>query len=403
MTLVRSQAGETQAGKLTREQVIEALKEYARLYGPHFTAAAFNPATARWQDRPELADQYLQGRPDGRLWPSLNAIKKLFPTPEHPKGSFNEARKAAGLPVNAVGPRREKGKHRPIRDVRIERVYVQTEGKQTAWLRRELSAQERRRERLEGQLEHAKADLATARAAASDVVRVDSDRVRELRERLADESGRRRQVQRELHNAERREIRARAREDSLRAGMRGNSAMVREIERLTERLAFAQEQISKLKTGATPYGVHAEPPREVVREVRVPDERTAHRLERAIGQLEELRRDLAQAREERDDLADRLDTIRADAIAQAAADQRVQEAERTAAKAESKQAELAALVTGERRKLTVRELADLRRDGAAGRPMFERAVIKALRAKPGDLHNALTEAIREGLAWRDRL
>jgi hypothetical protein len=116
MAIVREQAGDTQ--RRTREDIIEALRRYESLHGPSISAS-FNPATARWCDRQDLRDIYYG--PTGP-WPSLNSIRDLF-------GSFNAAREPAGLPVNRPGParRRKTGEHGPVRGVRVERVYVQSD------------------------------------------------------------------------------------------------------------------------------------------------------------------------------------------------------------------------------------------------------------------------------------
>lgn len=105
---------------LTREAVVEALQLYGELYGPDFPQSAFAPSQAKRNGRPELVDLYYKGRPDGRRWPSLNAIKDKF-------GTWNAARGAAGFPPNSTGPasgRRKPGEAEPILNIRERLVYV---------------------------------------------------------------------------------------------------------------------------------------------------------------------------------------------------------------------------------------------------------------------------------------
>src|SRR3954453_8440117 len=82
----------------TRDRIIQELRDYAELYGPDFTTAAFNPSVAKWRDDPESRERYLKGNPKtGEPWPALNTIRKMF-------GGFNAARVAAGLQPNTPGP-----------------------------------------------------------------------------------------------------------------------------------------------------------------------------------------------------------------------------------------------------------------------------------------------------------
>src|ERR1700758_999100 len=94
--IVRDYAGDTRKGR-SRTYYIEALREYARLFGDDFPQSAFAPSQAKRNGRPDLVEVYYQPRPSGGNWPSLNAIKLHF-------GSWNEAREAAGFPPNQTGP-----------------------------------------------------------------------------------------------------------------------------------------------------------------------------------------------------------------------------------------------------------------------------------------------------------
>src|ERR1700752_4337498 len=121
MTVLRANAGGRQ-GVRTREDITEALREYAARYGQP-TTASFNPSTAKWRDDALAVERYYAGRLDGRPWPSLNCIK------DHFGGRFNDALEAAGLPRNRPGPQsgRPAGLHRPNREVREHRVHVPDE------------------------------------------------------------------------------------------------------------------------------------------------------------------------------------------------------------------------------------------------------------------------------------
>jgi 5-methylcytosine-specific restriction endonuclease McrA len=147
----------------TRDRLIDALRRYAELYGPAFTASAFSPSTAKWRDDDdETVERYYRGDPvTGEPWPSLNAIKSKF------GGSFNEARVAAGLPANRPGPSRRKrpdGAHRPVRDVShanaTRTVFVEKKGvddERVAALERRLELAQQRARRLEEALERSRA------------------------------------------------------------------------------------------------------------------------------------------------------------------------------------------------------------------------------------------------------
>lgn len=161
----------------TRERVIQALQDYAEVYGPYFTAAAFSPSTAKWRDELELVDRYRKGNPlhGNKPWPSLNAIKDKF------DGSFNTARVAAGLEPNRPGPsrfhqKRPAGKHAPNRVIR-DRVIVLPPKKSLDALKRADRAEaragkaEREVARLTSELEKARDRIDELEQAAVNLVR----------------------------------------------------------------------------------------------------------------------------------------------------------------------------------------------------------------------------------------
>lgn len=389
-----------------REFYLNAGREYIRRYGADaLTAAAFNPAAAKRGGRPDLVDRYYAGREDGTAWPSLNAIKKSF-------DGFTKFREELGLPPNSTFPkggRRPAGTAEPILEVRERRVIVP--GEQTVWLTRQLHAAERRAARAEERLETEK----------SRVVEVPEDQTRlvsALRNRLADERSRRKDLKRELHNAVRREDRARMRAEIAAGGE--DPATLREVDRLTDLLAEAEGRIRALE--ATPAGTKVVVQREIVheaepeirtrtvtrtRKVTVPDEKSLRRAERAESRLADLREDLEGVRATRDDLADRLATIRREAVAEALTNQRVRSAEDRAAKLEKQLALQGELLVGQRRALSEEEIESLRRDGPAGEVLFARAVKKVSRAWNAgsrvDTRAALYESMSAAKNWMDRL
>ncbi len=84
----------------TRTDIIEAITEWAALYGEPPRAADWNPSAARWSAATWRIARYCNGRPDGTAWPSLNSAKALF------GGSLNAALEASGFEPNKPGPKR---------------------------------------------------------------------------------------------------------------------------------------------------------------------------------------------------------------------------------------------------------------------------------------------------------
>lgn len=398
MTTSLRQAARGGVPARSRDYYLEAGSEYVRLYGAdQMTAASFSPPAAKRGGRPDLVERYYKGRtcadgswPDGDpvAWPSLNAIKKAF-------GSWNAFRDALELPANTTVPmrgRRKPGEAEPILNVRDRRVAAPSAGN-TTWLRRQLEKAERRAERLAEELdaEKSKNDAETPREV-------------ELRRRLSDEAHRRKDVQRELHNAVRREARARA--TSARGDRRQDAAALREVDRLTQRLVVAQDRIRDLSTAETlrPQPKPKEKTRTRTVTKTVQDAVLLRNLERLEAQVTELRASAARSEAARAELAERLATIRRDAISRAVATQRVQVAERRVTEVEKRMAEQAEVLVGERRQLTNEEIARLRRDGPAGDVLFIGAVKKIGRAEGKAARKlAIYNALIEGYSWMETL
>lgn len=377
---------------------LDAGHEYVRRYGAdQLTAAALNPASAKRGGRPDLVDRYYAGREDGTAWPSLNAVKLNF-------DSFVAYREALGLPPNSTGPargRRKAGEAPPILDVRERRVVVP--GEQTSWLRKQLERAERRALRAEEKLEAEKRESGSLPAEHERLVK-------SLRNRLADEKSRTRDVRRELFNATRREERARARAEIVD---KRDPRTLREVDRLTDRLANALARVRELENSPRTKTVVQNSKPEVrvrtrTRTVEVVDEKSLRRAERAEKRAHELAEELSAVREARNDLADRVATIRREAVAEAVINQRVRVAEARVQKVEKLLEDQAALLVGERRRLTSQEIASLRRDGPAGYVVYARAVKHVARVNaevgPGEeLKAALRESMSAGLNWIDRM
>ena len=108
-----TRAGATPGGlnarqaRWTRDDIIDAIKEWAALYGEPPRAADWNPSAARWSAAAWRIDRYRKGRPDGTPWPSLNRAKAPF------GGSLNAALAAAGFEPNKPGPKGPAAPARP--------------------------------------------------------------------------------------------------------------------------------------------------------------------------------------------------------------------------------------------------------------------------------------------------
>lgn len=342
----------------TPERIIDALTRYERAYG-RVTSACFNPATAKWAARQDLIDRYYG--PDGP-WPSLNTIRSAF-------GTFNAARVAAGLTPNKPGPRRKQGEAAPIRDVKVQRVFIPSEAGKNA-SRRVIAAQERalaaerradlaieRMRRVEA--EHP-AEVRTITKVKTRTVR-DTRTVERLRAKLADAEAAHRALAEQLRAERKTDARDRAEIENARAEARESAADAK----------------AALDAG----------------------KRTSDRLAASVARAERLSDDLDAARAAVAGV--RADAVEADLVRKAEA--RADAAEVRAARAEREMAEQGATVTGEQRRLTADEMTELRRDGPAGPAVMADALKRLARARreAGDLDAALVDVARAAIGWRD--
>ena len=286
MTALRETDGRL-VGTLTRDDIDRSLRDYVQLHGEYFTSAAFNPATAKWQDRRELIERYYAGNAlrGGRPWPSLNSIRKVY-------GTFNAARLAIGLPVNTPGPargRRAAGRHAPIRDVRIERVFVQTDHQKQLAARlsraesRALRAEERladlreRAERAEAKFAQARdrnlalRDAGAVEARPATITKTKTVRVRDertverLRSQLADEKAARRATADQLKatTTDRDRLASEVENARSEAALAAREALdaTRATDRASDRLAavegpyIAPTRRARSRTGTCPRGI----------------------------------------------------------------------------------------------------------------------------------------------------
>lgn len=381
MSTVRAKVADGRhVGALTRDDVIEALREYGRLYGPAFSQGAFNPATAKRNGWPELVDRYYKGRPDGRPWPSLNAIKTKF------GGSWNEARAAAGFDPNPTGPaggRRKNGEAKPILDVRERLVYVPNEktkqlAEKVSRLHDRVRSLTEQRDRLREKVRNLR-DRPTEKVVREKVVREpaktktktitktvkvrDERALERLRSKLADEQAIRRAV-----------------EDQLRAEQTAHR-------RDKGDLATNSERIDELKSE--------------VKEATRERDRALDRLTASQQLVSDLHSEVEKAREKALGAAEAA----AESTLVHRAEVRAEAAETRAARAERQMAEQGAAITGERRRLRPDELAELRSNGPAGPSVMADALKQLAKARSGhgDLGAALTVVASAAVQWRDRL
>jgi hypothetical protein len=372
-------------GALTRDEAIDALREYARLYGPDFTQAAFNPANARWQKRPDLIERYEAGRPDGRPWPSLNALKSTAPDE-----SFSRLRELAGFKRNKPGGAASRRSTVPTDDEMPDRRVIvraiRTPDAHADMLNRELRKATEREQT-------AKRLLAESRR-----------EVKRLRERKPERElvVRDRPVTRVVEKTKTKTVKvrddralkaAREQRDAWRADAtsmsRARDTALREAERLRDRLADMAATLDEERAEAATSMSAAYD--------------TSNRLTAAERRVEALTAELADVRAESIEAVERasaLELVRA-------AERRVEAAELRAVKAERVAAEHGAAVTGELRTLTSHELAELRSSGPGGESVMTAALKGLATARrmntPGKMSMALWDVARAALTWRDRL
>lgn len=385
-------------GAFTRQDAIECLQEYGRLYGPDFTAAAFNPATARWQRHPEFIERYERGRPDGRPWMSLNAIKKLFPTEDSPRGSFDAARVAAGFSVNTTGPRRRKSAdipaeipHVPARVVTRITDRSAKLSKEVARLREQLARSQERADRVTAELRSRRKVKPETRVIERTVpVAVADDKALAMLQEMLDEC-----------SAERDALASRVADltdqtEALQAAL-GRAAQTDRV--FAEQTALvAQLRVEQRETRETIKAEHdrALEAEKIVREL--------------TGTAEQLRSMVDAAQLEREQTRERLlaaedGTLASFRVAQA--ESRADAAEKRAQRAERQSIAHAEAATGKLRPLTQAELQELRRTGPSGPSVFARALKRLAKARSnpggGALHNALDEIMRAAKSWQDVL
>lgn len=398
----------------TRGSVEQHLRDYTDLYGPHWTAAAFSPSTAKWRDDPVSIERYYAGNPrTGMAWPSLNTIKTFF------DGSINHAREAIGLERNTPGPakhRRAAGVAAPQRDVRerVHRVVVErtadnrlpeslsSDGKVRTVVERVVETVEipapgdrklrRQTERAEARLAQATERLREARARARDAKTRATGalaRVRTLEGRLRVSEDAARALRLALNDAEA----ARSRDgeglaNKLMAEMTGRAA---DASRAQERegelhaaLVEAEARVAEL---------------EGVVELVDRDE-----LARAATEVEQARGRVAEA------AAGRRDAEAAQGRAvreRRAAVARAEKAERAAASEKAMRSKLQATLTGHTRRLSPSEVEALREKGPQGPAVFGDAVKAVVKAQAKGEREALRAALRRAasaaIAWSDRL
>lgn len=383
MTTSATKARGVRQGTYDRDKIIRALRRYAELYGPDFTAAAFSPSTAKWRDEPEWIDRYYAGDPDGiGAWPSLNAIKREF------EGSFNAAREAAGLPANRPGPsqrpKRAAGEHAPVRDVShvgaTRTVYVEKDSERTQGTLRRL---ERERDRARARVEVLEERLARRAPAAKTKTTTKTVRV-------TDDAA---------------VTRARREADRAAASLADARVTVDEFKR----------DVSEARTSATRAASRAERAEAKVTEIREERRSLAAALKRADDRAAAAERMLAQAEAREAALRAAPTVIEKDAPEQAEIDSAREEA-RTArlaareselarATAEREYRELAVAARGDERKLTKAELAELRAGGPSGSAVLAAALREVAKAGPNKtkLGAALLKVASAAIRWRDAL
>jgi hypothetical protein len=385
--------------QLTDDQLraVQELRDYAQLYGPDFTTAAFNPSVAKWRDRPEDRERYLRGNVlRGRPWLSLNTIKDAF------GGKWNDAREAAGFERNRPGPgkgKRAAHKHAPIRGV-DDHVRVRTVVRERVV--REPAAPVGADPVATRSLERALAAAEKRAAKAEDQLAKVNARLHEVRERArARDLAMRKQRDRADRNAE---LVA-----ALRAELRDVGSLLGEQTTAADAGALTAAQANAEATRAMAEAA----------QLRVELSETREELDRAqelreLADPEELERARAEVREARGRVAAAREAQAAAerTAAVAAAAKRAAENERAAAEHDTRVAlrevrEVREAVAGHDRKLTPDELRELRGRGPAGAAVFLAAVKDVARANAKGQRQALREALHRAAAaavrWSERL
>jgi hypothetical protein len=377
----------------TREDIIEKICRWVEVYGEPPKAADLNPSSARWAGQEWKAERYRRGDPEtGEPWPSLNATKRLF------GGSLNAAIIAAGFEPSRSGP--------PSRRAVValntpERLALTPAGR--------VALDAARAEAREAQATINVRDRMLAR---------EREAVARLREELA--------AARRATEAARRE-----RPVSRVESVPRTQAITKTITKRVPDTATAtrlRARIERLEAKLAESGAHAKAERAVAAEAA----RAANAAQRVAdglrAALAEAREEVQRAERERVAAEDRLTAaLRAPApervverVVRSASDAEVaeahaeaqrarkdaHEAEVRAARAERQMREQGAAVTGEARRLTQGELAELRKGGPSGPVLVAKAmreVAEARAKRPAALAAALTGLASAAIRWRDAL
>ncbi|HEV2770620.1 MAG TPA: hypothetical protein VGV40_10595 [Solirubrobacteraceae bacterium] len=377
-------------GGWDRDSIIQAIQEWVALYGEPPRAADWNPSSAKWSGQLWRVERYRAGRPDGSPWPALNSAKRPF------GGSLSEAIRAAGFEPAKPGPVRR----RDVDPEQANRAEISPEGRAmvSAALARARDA-EKRAGSLESQVARAR-ERATRLADERDAARAAGGRAaagakpKVIRERVIDDAA----IARARKRATAAEAKADAAVRELREQITGARMEAAEARAAAKRLASKLERAE-----ATVTTLRCER-----RELMAGRDRAADELVAVQRLLEAAREDASQPRE--------VVTIREEApegtvlreaqAAAAAARRSAEEAELRAARAERELRETVAVLSGEPRRLTADELAELRSEGPSGPAVMAQA-LKALAAArsvggASDLRAALSDIARAAVTWREQ-
>lgn len=365
----------------TREAIIEKIVEWHSLYGEPPRAADWNPSAAKWAGQPWRIERYRAGD-----WPSLNAAKNVF------DGSLNAAIKAAGFEPRKPGPAKRKHAAPVLPD-----GYGDTTPSEKAALRdaqstiRELEDKLATRERmlarerertgaLRERIEEAKHAVATPITTTKTKTKTVTKHVR------VKDTATVKRLERKLERADMLREQAQARADMERKAAADVARQATRDRKAAEAARAALEDLRAEVDEAVRLRKAAEDRLAAVRAVPVPEVRTevVERVVRSASDAE-----VAEARR-----------------AVAAAEKQAHESEVRAARAERLMREQGAAVTGEMRRLTPGEIAELRSRGPSGPAVVMGAMKQVVEARsnaPAKLPAALTALASAAIRWRDAL
>jgi len=361
----------------TPESVITEIQHFVEAHGEVPRLADLNPGQAKITGQVWRIDRYRAGCPIcGSAYPSANAARRCF------DGSLERAIRAAGFEPAKRGPRRRTDVDLSERaTARLEhdaRVAVD------AALARAAAA-ETRAERLQTQLDRARARAAVPAKVKTKIVR----------ERVTDAAA----LARVGRAREAAETRAAALKSELAEARMDAAEARRTAVKLASRLERAEATVTEAR--AQKRGVGAE-----LADAQAATERAEARAADAERRLEDLAR--TAVRVERVVEAPPEQLVVDEALARAAAaESAAARAEARAARAERDYNEVAVAATGAARKLTSSELEALRSDGPAGPALLADALKALAVARRTDnrlkLEEALASVASAAVTWRDRL